>query len=109
MIQVKEGVSFTGVSPELVLGIFLAHQVYLQRQVPLVVTSLTDGRHGAQSLHFIGAAADLRLPSRFTEVPSDDDRMAAELRAALGDEWDVVLEIDHIHIEHDPKPKRRIA
>jgi hypothetical protein len=49
------------------------------------------------SLHYRGFAVDLRLPT------DNKEEIRAELAASLGAEYDVILEIDHIHIEYDPK------
>jgi hypothetical protein len=56
------------------------------------------------SKHYAGLAMDLRLPSHPTIGQSQDTDMqvVVELGTALGDEWDVVLEKDHVHCEYDP-------
>ena len=62
----------------------------------MVVTSVRDGKHKEHSLHYVGQAVDLRTRD-FT------DMWAHYLRNALGKDWDVVVESDHIHVEYDPK------
>lgn len=105
-VSMKEGTSIVGVAPELSFGLVIIAGVYQARGIPLVVTACTDGKHGNNSLHYIGAAIDLRLPSRYANEPNTDIAIVQELRVALGKEWDVVLESDHIHAEHDPKSSR---
>lgn len=86
-----------GVRPEIVLALQVAHNIFEAFSFDLVVTSLLDGEHSRSSLHYTGCAADLRLPgSRAAEV-------VAALQHALGDDFDVILESDHIHIEFQPK------
>lgn len=107
-LSMKPGTSTVGVAPELAFGMVIISGVFHERGVPCVVTSCTDGTHGVGSLHYIGSAVDLRLPSRFTSTPESDPAMVRDLKSALGDEWDVVLETDHIHAEHDPKKFVRV-
>ncbi|MFZ2196863.1 MAG: hypothetical protein WAV13_03955 [Thermodesulfovibrionales bacterium] len=101
----KFGVDIRGITPECVLGILVAAQVYEARGVPFVVTSVKDSKHMAASLHYFGKAFDCRLPSRYTHDPETDKRVHADLKEALGPQFDVILESDHIHCEHDPKAK----
>lgn len=74
-------------------------EIYRDFDASPVVTSGVDGVHRPDSLHYRGHALDFR-----TRHVQPDDRMAltAALAAALGDEFDVVLEVDHIHIEFQP-------
>uniref|UniRef100_A0A6M3IX10 Peptidase n=1 Tax=viral metagenome TaxID=1070528 RepID=A0A6M3IX10_9ZZZZ len=60
----------------------------------LYVTSIREANHSAGSLHYIGMAFDI--------IPSDAVGMN-EYRNALGPDWDVVDEGNHIHCEYDPK------
>jgi hypothetical protein len=103
--SLKPGTDLRGITPECAVGLFIAAQVYEARGVPFVVTSVTDGKHSTLSLHYVGKAFDCRLPSRYTGDPLSDKRIHAELREALGPQFDAVLEGDHIHCEFDPKPK----
>lgn len=93
---VKDGVSFVGVSPELVMALVVADGVYASFGETLVVTSVTDGVHGKVSYHPFGYAGDVRLP-----VEADAAAVVAALRKSLGSPFDVVLEATHIHIEFD--------
>lgn len=81
------------------------------------VTSANDSVHKDGSLHYSGRAFDLRTEP----LPSGAARVGAvmafgsearekeirwwcqRIRAQLGDDYDVVQEIDHIHVEYDPK------
>ncbi len=66
----------------------------------IVITSIFDGNHGKHSLHYVGRAFDMRI-----WIYSHDELsvLIDKLREALGEDYDVVLESDHIHIEYDPK------
>ncbi len=89
-----------GVQPELVLALRVAEAVYEDMGAELTVTALTDGQHMTGSLHYKGLAADLRS----WNVPAQKlDFLIYSLKAALGQEFDVVKEADHVHMEFDPK------
>lgn len=71
------------------------------------VTSATDGTHGTSSFHYDGNAVDVRTwdpaAAPGTQLPSAErEELAARLRDALGPDYDVAAEPDHIHIEYDP-------
>lgn len=96
-MQLKTGVRIFGVRPELVLALTIIERVYQTQGSELVITSVTDGEHMRGSLHYTGAAVDLRLPV------TDVDTIVVHLKADLGQDFDVVLEPDHIHVEFQPK------
>jgi hypothetical protein len=101
MIRLKTGPTgcrAVGMKPELCLGLLIAAGVYTNTNIDLMVTAITDSVHSPGSLHYVGYAADLGLP------PADKIQIVvARLKEALGDEWDVLYEINHIHIEFQPK------
>lgn len=100
-IAYKEGVSGEPTAA-IRQAIAVAEQIYAAAGVPtLTVTSLRDGRHSAGSLHYSGNAVDLRIWE--LNARGKTAEVAARLRAALGADYDVVPEADHIHIEYDPK------
>ena len=97
MIAIKPGVRVAGMSNEILLGVVIAHQLFYERGAGCTITSCTDGDHKPGSLHHTGRAVDLRLPTLGVE------QIVQQLKNRLGDEYDVVLEKDHIHLEYDPK------
>lgn len=100
-MQLKPGVRITGIRPEIVLALMTAESLFEKRNTPLVVTAALDGKHQIGSLHYSGAAVDLRtkhLPSQ-----QSTSLLADELRGALGPDFDVVVEEDHLHVEFQPK------
>jgi len=100
-VEYKPGVKITGMQVETLAAIVTADGVYSRMGVPkLVVTSVTDGSHGPHSRHRVGLAADLRTFNIDESISHRD--VVRELKSALGDDFDVVLESDHIHIEFDP-------
>ena len=101
MLKFKPGVKIAGVRPEIALAIHVADDIYGMNDIATcVVTSVTEGKHGFGSLHFSGAAFDLRVSNFKTWKQR---HVVDELRKHLTDEFDVVLEKDHIHVEFQPK------
>jgi hypothetical protein len=99
-MKLKEGVIIVGERPEIVSALAIADQVYKEvAKKELVVTSIMDGKHGTHSLHYKGYAADLRIRDL---TPKEQAGILVELKTKLGKDYDVVLEIDHFHIEYDP-------
>ena len=100
MIKLKKGVSLNGVQPEMAVAFSVILNVYHRLGHNCTITSCTDGTHSAGSRHYIGLAMDFRT----RDIP---DHKRAQLRGAvassLGDEFDVILEDDHLHVEFDPK------
>ena len=88
------------IKPQITLAAAIASSVYEQFDCDCVITSLTDGRHSRNSLHYSGNAMDLR-----TRNINEDELLPLvnTLRIALGENYDTVLEKDHIHVEYDPK------
>lgn len=103
MLRLKPGVRLYGIRPEAAVGIYVAASVFTEFGYHCIVTSVADGTHSHASLHYAGAGFDLRR-----RHVDDDDAEAVQdidkhLRDALGDEFDVVLEDTHWHVEYQPK------
>jgi len=99
-VRTKPGVKLFGLRPELVWALSVADGVYRELNVDLVITSVMDGKHSVTSLHYAGAAADLRIRD-MGQTKAETARDMIEER--LTDEFDVVLEKDHIHLEVQPR------
>lgn len=100
-LSLKQGVSLRGVQPQVVFAIHVAHAVYAEYGYACIVTSCTDGKHSRGSLHYVGYAVDFRT----RHIMEDDTKqlIADLIRQRLGDEYDVVHEPTHIHVEYQPK------
>ncbi len=100
MLSLKPGVRLTGIRPELVIAVLAAERVYAAAGHNLTITACTDGKHSIGSFHYSGAAVDLRT----RDLPAGDvSKIAAQIRDCLGADFDVVIENDHLHVEHQPK------
>jgi len=99
-MRFKAGVSVVGLQPQIALALSVAESVYEDYDTELVVTSCNDGQHSYSSLHWSGNAADIRTKSLPKELWHS---VHSQLQEALGRDYDVVLESDHIHVEYQPK------
>ena len=100
MLSLKPGVRITGMRPEILLAAVAAMEVYKAVGHDRMITACLDGKHMAGSLHYAGAAIDLRTRD---VAPADVQKLIARIKECLGDDFDVLLEVDHIHIEFQPK------
>ena len=104
-MRLKPGVKLQNLRPQIVLAAMIVRDVYAKHGLDLRITSANDGKHKDTSLHYAGHAVDLgtkydtgiQYPQHLRDV------VIADLRAALGADFDVVDEPDHIHVEYDPK------
>lgn len=97
-IETKEGVRLDGLRAPMLHVLNNAMIIWQAAGASsLVVTSTTEGKHQAASLHHDGLAVDLRIWELANPV-----RTAAALELLLGHDYDVVLEDTHVHVEYDP-------
>ena len=99
-VQIKPGVNLAGLQPQMVLALNVADDVYRSRGHVLTITSANDSQHMDSSLHYSGFAVDLRTKDL---PPADVPEIAEAIKAQLGSQYDVIQEMDHIHVEFDPK------
>jgi hypothetical protein len=94
----KNNVKLFGVKCEIILAMQIVDDVYKDFEEELVITSVMDGKHSKNSLHYKGYAFDCRIwYFDKNELPV----VIEEIKKRLTKEFDVVLEKDHIHIEYD--------
>jgi hypothetical protein len=100
-LSLKQGVKCFGIRPEMVLCAMIVASVYSEfNNASCVITSITDGTHGTHSHHYKGFAMDFRT----RHVPVGvRQKIADRIQAALGAEFQVRLESNHIHVEFDPE------
>jgi hypothetical protein len=105
-MKLKEGVKLTNLTPQMALGCFIVAGVMkrLDPTCSAMITSVDDSKHGSPTLHGKGRAADWRTK----DFNGDKYQLRNEVKSALGDEFDVVLEDlhgpnEHMHTEHDPR------
>lgn len=99
-MKIKPGANYDDLTPRMKEACDVVEKEYEYEDYIAVLTSGKDGKHKDDSLHYTGNAGDYR-----TRHLRDDarDRIVARIRRALGRDFDVILETDHLHIEYDPK------
>ena len=104
--MIKPGVDLQGLAPQMALAYTIACEIYReQAQQVCTITSGKEGEHGPNSLHPFGKALDFRIRT-LTVVQQQTIFLA--LRTALGEQFDVVLEPTHLHVEYDPKESEQV-
>lgn len=107
MLKCKKGVMLQGVKSELLVAIYFAERVWEEHGSQLTITSITDGQHSQNSLHYKGLAFDAR--TKDIGEAATKEAIFADLKVILTPlGYDVVFEgegeaNEHIHIEFDPK------
>ena len=98
MIYFKSGVTVHSASLKRyqVINILSVADQVAPKGYDLTVTSGCDGRHTTNSAHYTGKAFDLR--TRDLE-PNIAKKWCDRIRDALGSQYFVLLESDHIHIQ----------
>ena len=98
MMRYKPGVSIQGIQPEIVATFNVIETAFSPKEA--IITSAKDGKHRPGSLHYSGNAVDLRTRHL---IEGEAGEILIRLDTWLTDEFDVVLEEDHIHVEFQPK------
>lgn len=105
-MKLKPGVVVGTLQPVMTIALLAAFKaLVIDRGAELVLTSGSDGEHSDRSKHYLGLAIDFRSKHL---MRGDKEGVLADLREALIDQFDVLLEArgtvnEHFHIEYDPK------
>lgn len=67
--------------------------IYGSAGLDLFITSVQEGNHSAGSLHYDGQAIDIRKQTITLQ----------SIKTNLGPGYDCIEEVDHFHIEWDPR------
>ena len=100
MARKIRGVKLSGLQPEMLEACDVAEAVYAYFDKDCIVTSGRDPHHSDYSHHYKGLAIDLR--TRHLSA-TETIHIHEQLQMRLGDEYQVILETDHIHVEYDPR------
>lgn len=85
-----------------IIAMVVANDVLQELGIPhgATITSAIDGKHSRGSKHYSGNAFDVRT---FELSDADREKARSMMADRMGEDFDVVLESDHIHVEFDPK------
>jgi hypothetical protein len=98
--QIKKGVRIFGQRPEMLKVDLVVTGVFQEYGYDAIQTGGVEGKHSRESFHYNGLASDYRTRHVAAELLKD---MRDKIAARLPDDFDVILESDHIHIEFQPK------
>jgi hypothetical protein len=101
-MKIKDGVDLSKDTQEIKLADEIVEDVYDDYGYECWITSGCEGKHRKTSLHYSGYAHDYRT---FHIKVGDLLNMYNAISEGLGDDYDVVLEEDHFHVEYDPEDK----
>lgn len=99
-LYLKDGVEISGLHPGMIRALPIICRVLGSYKSPAVCTSGTDGDHMDGSLHYEHKALDWRIWYIERWLMQG---VITDLKAELGEDYDVVLESTHIHIEYDKR------
>lgn len=97
-MKIKKGVRLAGIRPEIAIALQVVAPILLAHGQECVITSAMEGKYKRASAHYSGRAVDLRIWAL-----TSPQECVQKLSEALGDDFDVLLEGNHIHMEFDPK------
>jgi hypothetical protein len=97
-IGVKPHVILRGLNEKMLPVFRKAPNIWRKYGKNLVITSGLDGKHCKGSRHYAGLALDLRSLNLKRNARA---QVRNELAVALGHEFRVLMEDDHIHVEYD--------
>jgi hypothetical protein len=99
-MKIKPGANYDDLTPAMKRACSVAENAFNAYDYILVLTSGRDSVHGPTTLHGDGNAGDFRTRQIRDEIR---EQIVSDIRRELGKDFDVILESDHLHIEHDPK------
>jgi hypothetical protein len=114
-MSIKRGVRLKGLVPQMVLAHYVVGECFARHGLPAFITSVNDGTHSATSLHHgkagkytDGLCRAIDYRTKYPELDGREETFRSEVKAALGDDFDVVIEDigtenEHLHVEWDPK------
>jgi hypothetical protein len=101
----KEGVTLHGTRRELRKILRTADMLFKGKGEVLTITSTTDGKHKANSLHYMGLAADIRTRDLKSHTPEGMAETLRNFLPIMDPRVQVILEPTHIHIEIERRQK----
>ena len=103
-MKFKQGVKCFGVKPEILYAFFAIENAYRSvLNIEPTVTAITDGKHRTDR-HPKGYGVDVRTRNDNSDKQWDigtKQELRDAIKLRLTDEFDVVIEDTHIHVEID--------
>jgi len=93
---IKAGVDISRLERNTRRSLTIIDEAWKFHNEELTISSTYEGNHSAGSLHYANQAYDSRWPT------GDHDYWVILAKKYLHANFDVVAEVDHLHIEYDP-------
>lgn len=91
----KLGVDISKLERGMRRALNIIDKVYKRHGEEAIITSTYEGNHSASSLHYDNSAVDIRKHKTKPVI------VANELKKELGNDYDVISERTHLHVEYD--------
>ena len=104
--MIKDGVDVSRLMPEIWVGLDILHDALQELGYNLTITAGSEGSHGYGSLHYIGAAADIR--SKMIKSETEKRKVFDIIKTQLPSGFDFVYEPTHYHLEYQPKNRSEV-
>ena len=89
-IHFTPNVRITNLTPQLLFGLMIIHQIYSENGVELWITSADDSKHNAGTLHGKGKAVDLRTKHmNGGNMGVQARKIAATMKANLSPQFEI--------------------
>lgn len=103
MLSIKDNtIDLSNIHPSLLIGILVLNEVLASFDVPLVITCGREGKHSNTSLHYVGCAVDVRNREL---SKSQQQEVKKIFDSRMNNDFDLVIESNHFHLEYQPKYK----
>jgi hypothetical protein len=103
----NRNVNIENLCPEISAFLFNIHMACeMHMHIPMTITSGNDSKHMKGSLHYQNRAIDIRTRQEaptYKRVSKNERTACVEALRRVHPDWDVIDEVDHLHIEYDPK------
>jgi hypothetical protein len=99
-LEVKTGVTLLGIVPQMVLVVIAVERAFDELGHACVITAGNDGSHSEASEHYAGRALDFRTRDVDAVMAQ---AIATRVQQALGRDFGVLLEADHLHVHYRPQ------
>jgi hypothetical protein len=98
-ISLKSNVLFRLLTPQMVIANQIVASIFAEFGWNTVITSGSDGVHVTNSRHYTGAALDYRTTAQGMTL-EQIKAVETAVRAALGKQYFVLREPDHLHVQY---------
>ena len=97
-MRLKPGVNFN-ISQKMLEILPIVNSIYAEYNTEVVITSCMGGHHMKGSKHYHNPSDAIDIRTRNLDNQKEKEIVAREIQEAIGNDYFVLLEVDHIHIQ----------